>query len=857
MPSTPIYEYTLNSYDPSELETTVSLTISNPDILTATFSELNYTIESSVGTNRFDISSYFNDSTDHSSSQLSFGAISLNLDSEELNSTSFSQIISATPTLTIRDPRLLLSASLFDSNNRIISSSATVLANFNTILNNESDWDNKTYQHQEMLSRGTQPIQQPINQDFVVTYHEKPQSNISSEKPQESSEKTQVVGPLPDFLPERKNESVLTKIEVSVESSQHSFLQTSSYLYSSRAISTSIPSSVIQMISPSSTVDSSFSLFTTDYIMTSSVWVYNSSIIHSVVYTNNNASTEITTPVFTVTTTTDQPDITKLTTKQTVSDDKYDEISPTSDKHQPILPTVQISTDYLTVTLRTSWSYFCMNQKEFQKAFAKHLTLAVKSTVDDSQIVFFNINACNQVTMTENSVSGNDHSGTITLFLYVTDRKGEYSDWLTNRLGQLMLKNKFKGFNENIELQDVVLAVQVHRKAESVKHPTPQIVNPQTTDIGIVAAVTISCIAGVCLVLLGILLLVLKRRHGVQQQRRCRPVTDAYSLESISIYSSFCKRKMRASKRSYLNHGFDDPNAPSHRLNFAHLSQFSTDENAITEEYKEIPMTMAKLGEMPSGTEIKNRYANVIPFPETRVQLAANPEVPGSDYINANYIRGFQGKPKRYIACQAPLPNTIIDFWQMIWENQCKVVLMFTNWDENGVAKCAQYFSESNTIDNHRLFGDYQITTKKIDVRESFTITHLQLKNLEKNLMRDVIHYWYTVWPAQGVPNEKVSILEMILEARPSIKSNPGPTVVHCSPGTGRTGTVLAIDTCMQEFELTRTVDIPRCVYHLRRDRGGLVQTTEQYIFIYEVLNEFACRVMNQSGRSSVRSSIK
>ncbi len=37
-----------------------------------------------------------------------------------------------------------------------------------------------------------------------------------------------------------------------------------------------------------------------------------------------------------------------------------------------------------------------------------------------------------------------------------------------------------------------------------------------------------------------------------------------------------------------------------------------------------------------------------------------------------------------YIAAQAPLPNTFGDFFRMIWENNCEVIIMLTRWIENG-----------------------------------------------------------------------------------------------------------------------------------------------------------------------------
>lgn len=80
---------------------------------------------------------------------------------------------------------------------------------------------------------------------------------------------------------------------------------------------------------------------------------------------------------------------------------------------------------------------------------------------------------------------------------------------------------------------------------------------------------------------------------------------------------------------------------------------------------------------------------------------------------------------------------------------------------------------------------------------------------------------------------------------RSYMRGAQGPTVVHCSPGTGRTGTVIAIDLCIRDFETQRSVDIPRTVYSLRRSRAGAVQTKDQYAFIYQVSIDPICHCVD------------
>lgn len=185
------------------------------------------------------------------------------------------------------------------------------------------------------------------------------------------------------------------------------------------------------------------------------------------------------------------------------------------------------------------------------------------------------------------------------------------------------------------------------------------------------------------------------------------------------------------------------------------------------------------------------------------------------------------------------MDETVEDFWQMIWENQVRTIVQLTDLSENGVARCAEYLPPSEVLDCHRLYGDYQVTLKSRELRDNYVTSHVQLKRMEDNLVREITHLWYSSWPATGVPEDPKTVVALLLEARKGQSKDQGqpapPIVVHCSPGTGRTGAVLAIDVCLRQLDASRSIDIPRCVHRLRQDRAGCVQTGEQYAFIYKV----------------------
>lgn len=54
------------------------------------------------------------------------------------------------------------------------------------------------------------------------------------------------------------------------------------------------------------------------------------------------------------------------------------------------------------------------------------------------------------------------------------------------------------------------------------------------------------------------------------------------------------------------------------------------------------------------------------------------------DYFNLLSLSQGYRQPRKYIAAQGPLPNTIEDFWYMVWEQESSVIVMLTKVEENG-----------------------------------------------------------------------------------------------------------------------------------------------------------------------------
>lgn len=306
----------------------------------------------------------------------------------------------------------------------------------------------------------------------------------------------------------------------------------------------------------------------------------------------------------------------------------------------------------------------------------------------------------------------------------------------------------------------------------------------------------------------------------------------------------------------------------------------------------------------------RNRYVNILSNEPTRVKL--QDIAPGeNDYINANLVSGHDAHPG-YIATQAPLPETMPHFWQMVYESVTPVIVMLTREQEDHctMTKSDRYWpavGEDVLFDNYLVHGLEENATRTpgiierrfqvarvVDSRKKHAKDLVDADSLiphstegtvwqtpargrsqshcdddsdacedNEELMRhleaigtvlEVVQLQYIDWPDQEVPEDPHSLLDLVSRVdalssnhfhRNGVKS---PPVVHCSAGVGRTGTFIAIDKMLRRLwdafsYPAGAACLPVCVEEIRElvremknERSRMVQTPEQYKFIYEAV---------------------
>ncbi|XP_071388167.1 protein tyrosine phosphatase receptor type Db isoform X16 [Centroberyx affinis] len=229
----------------------------------------------------------------------------------------------------------------------------------------------------------------------------------------------------------------------------------------------------------------------------------------------------------------------------------------------------------------------------------------------------------------------------------------------------------------------------------------------------------------------------------------------------------------------------------------------------------------------------KNRYANVIAYDHSRVILSSIEGVPGSDYINANYIDGYR-RQNAYIATQGSLPETFCDFWRLVWEQHTANIIMMTKLEEKSRVKCDQYWPTRGT----ETYGLIQVTLLDTVELATYSVRTFALYKSGSNEKREVRQFQFTAWPDHGVPEHPTPFLAFLRRVKACNPPDAGPMVVHCSAGVGRTGCFIVIDAMTERIKHEKTIDIYGHVTLMRSQRNYMVQTEDQYVFIHDALLE-------------------
>ncbi|KAM8789612.1 receptor-type tyrosine-protein phosphatase-like N isoform 2-T2 [Rhynchonycteris naso] len=236
------------------------------------------------------------------------------------------------------------------------------------------------------------------------------------------------------------------------------------------------------------------------------------------------------------------------------------------------------------------------------------------------------------------------------------------------------------------------------------------------------------------------------------------------------------------------------------------------------------------------GNIKKNRHLDFLPYDHARIKLKVESNPSRSDYINASPIIEHDPRMPAYIATQGPLSHTIADFWQMVWESGCTVIVMLTPLVEDGVKQCDRYWPDEGSS----LYHIYEVNLVSEHIWcEDFLVRSFYLKNVQTQETRTLTQFHFLSWPAEGTPVSTRPLLDFRRKVNKCYRGRSCPIIVHCSDGAGRTGTYILIDMVLNRMAKgVKEIDIAATLEHVRDQRPGLVRSKDQFEFALTAVAE-------------------
>lgn len=243
----------------------------------------------------------------------------------------------------------------------------------------------------------------------------------------------------------------------------------------------------------------------------------------------------------------------------------------------------------------------------------------------------------------------------------------------------------------------------------------------------------------------------------------------------------------------------------------------------------------------------KCRNARVHCKDSTRVCLEFPRNQHLGDFIHANRV---SGKPlfNEFILTQAPMRNTVDDFWRMIWQEKVPYIVMLISRKEP--ERCASYWPRRPTDPPLTVSGGIRIENFGVYQAPDplFRVTHLRLIGPDRE-ERHVEHW-------QGDVNNSSNMFTPLNILR-LMRNTSKPVVIHDHLGVSRAACLVAAEIAIcsllrgPTYKVTKPTDpnsssinsfqypVQRAVQFLRQRRAFSIETPMQYVFVHRLVTFF------------------
>ncbi|CAB4063723.1 PTPRG [Lepeophtheirus salmonis] len=244
----------------------------------------------------------------------------------------------------------------------------------------------------------------------------------------------------------------------------------------------------------------------------------------------------------------------------------------------------------------------------------------------------------------------------------------------------------------------------------------------------------------------------------------------------------------------------------------------------------------------------KNRSSEFLALDSYRVYLNST-ELDGSDYINASWIPGFFDLHE-YILSQHPSETTLSSFWQMVWEQDVRLIVLLSSIDAQ---ECCSFWDSPQSpgsigwqINGYQemkvtvLEDDDSTFRRAIRLSLEFNQYEGNAQNGMSTCSREVWIYHSPNWPQQCSPLSTVFDLIKSVDEELSRKSpNTGPSVIIDRYGATQAATFCCLKSLWHQLHFEGGVDVFQMAKLYHHCRPGIWRSQDEYLFMYCALEAY------------------
>ncbi|CAG2187878.1 unnamed protein product [Mytilus edulis] len=229
------------------------------------------------------------------------------------------------------------------------------------------------------------------------------------------------------------------------------------------------------------------------------------------------------------------------------------------------------------------------------------------------------------------------------------------------------------------------------------------------------------------------------------------------------------------------------------------------DSRLIEREYQKLqdlkPVTEANKFQAGKRKENvpKNAVQNILPHDDYRPYLMSYGRS-SNDYINAVKIPSFTEGSNIFVT-QYPLLNTIGDFWSLVYDNNCRTIVILEEINEDVPV------IPSDT--DHKISNDNFIISRNSQNVSLQDGVKVSLRHKNKKEERPITVFVYNDWEDNNpIPNSTKTMVDFLEIVSTTTRADHESIVVICRDGCTRSGIFVTLKLVLEKMETDDEVDI-------------------------------------------------